>query len=75
MRPGYAALSVSSATPASGHSRLLARYNYSVPTFGTSSILLLKAAATATHSLESLLRWSSSPSLTVLFPGVKQRQG
>jgi hypothetical protein len=65
---GHAGLFVSSATPGSGHSRLLARHNYSAPTFGTSSILLLKAATTATNSPEYLLRWCSSPSLTVLFP-------
>jgi hypothetical protein len=38
------------------------------PYFWNQFILLLKAAATATHSRESLLCWCSSPSLTVLFP-------
>src|SRR5690348_8250572 len=56
---GYGAVFVSSAKPGSGHPGLLARHNYSARTFATSPILLLKAAATAIHSL--------SPSL-LLFP-------
>ena len=71
---GRAAVFVSSAKPGSRHPGLLAGHNYSPRTFGTSSILLLKAAATATHSLSPSFAALPSPSLTVLFPCVKQRQ-
>src|SRR5438876_6567886 len=51
MRSGYAPVFVSSVKPGSGHPGLLARHNYSARTLGTSSILLLQAAATPIHSL------------------------
>ena len=47
---------------------------YSARTFGTSPMLLLKAAATAIHSLSPSFAAVPSPSLTVLFPCVKQRR-
>jgi hypothetical protein len=50
--PGLCPLFVSSGTPGSGHFAYRLATNYTTATFGTSSILLLKAAATATHSLE-----------------------
>jgi hypothetical protein len=68
MRPGYAALFVSCATPASGHSRLLAPHNYSAPTLEPVQSCFSKRLVTPTHSLESLFCCCSSPSLTVLFP-------
>jgi hypothetical protein len=49
---GCAAVFVSSAKPGSRHPGLLARRNYSSRSFGTSSILLLKAAATAIYASE-----------------------
>jgi hypothetical protein len=75
MRLGYADVFVPSAKPSFRHPGLLARHNYSARTFGTSSILLLKAAATAIHSLAHCSAAVSTPSLTVLFPCVEQRQG
>src|ERR1700758_2594375 len=52
MRSGSAAVFVSSAKPGSRHPRLLARHNYSSRSFGTSSILLLEAAAMAIYASE-----------------------
>jgi hypothetical protein len=75
MRLGYADVFVPSAEPGSRHPGLLARHNYSARTLGTSSTLLLKAAATAIHSLAHYFAAVSTPSLTVLFPCVEQRQG
>ena len=74
MRSGYAALFVSSAKHGSGIEGLLAQ-QLQRPDFGTSSILLLKVTATAIHSLRPSFVPVPTPSLTVLFPCVKQRQG
>ena len=52
MRSGSAAVLVSSAKPGLRHPGLLARHNYSSRTFGNSSILLLKAAATEMYVSE-----------------------
>ena len=49
---GTAAVFVSSAKPGSRHPRLPARHNYSARSFGTSSILLLEAAARAIYASE-----------------------
>jgi hypothetical protein len=75
MRSGYAPVCVSSVKPGFGHPGPLARHNYSARTFGTSSILLLQAAATPIHSLLSSFAAFPTQSLTLLFPWVKQRQG
>src|SRR5271166_6915617 len=65
----------SSPKPGSRHPGLLARQNYSSRSFGTSSIQRLKAPATAIYASESLSAVVCTPSLTVLFPYVEQRQG
>ena len=72
---GRAAVFVSSTKPGSRHPGLLARQNYSSRSFNTSSIQRLKAPATAINASESLSAVVCTPSLTVLFPYVEQRQG
>jgi hypothetical protein len=72
---GRAAVFVSSAKPGSRHPGLLARHNYSSRSFGTSSIQLSKLLLRQYTHPKSLPAVVCTPSLTVLFPYVKQLRG